>query len=180
MLISETYREQQKALHEGGNYGLTGKIYAPLVANVINKMHDVDSVLDYGCGKALSLIKTISEQRLVHRKFDYFPYDPAVDKFSKPPEPADMVACIDVLEHIEPECLDNVLNDLQRLVKKVGLFTVSSVPAAKILPDGRNAHLIQQEAEWWLPRLIERFKLQSFQRTEQGFNVLVFPYREAE
>jgi len=39
----------------------------------------------------------------------------------------------------------------------------------KVLPDGRNAHLIQQPAGWWLPKILERFELVTFNRMPQGF-----------
>jgi hypothetical protein len=86
-----------------------------------------------------------------------------------------MVACIDVLEHIEPDCLDDVLDHLKHLTGKIGFFTVSCIPAKKTLPDGRNAHLIQESPEWWLPKITDRFALQSFQRSPDGFVVLVSP-----
>jgi hypothetical protein len=85
-----------------------------------------------------------------------------------------MVACIDVLEHIEPACLEEVLDDLMRLTKAVGFFSVHTGPAIKTLSDGRNAHLIQQPPEWWLPKFIERFEVQTFQRVESGFYVIVY------
>ena len=84
-----------------------------------------------------------------------------------------MVACIDVLEHVEPQCLESVLDDLKRLTKRVGLFTVHTEPAKKTLPDGRNAHLIQQPPSWWLPKFLSRFDLVVFQRMPQGFWVAV-------
>jgi hypothetical protein len=175
-LISERYRAQQKMLHDDPTkpYGTVSAAYAPIVAKLINQ-HQIDTLLDYGAGSRLTLIKTISEQRLVTRKFDYRAYEPAIEMYAKTPEPAEMVACIDVLEHIEPDFLDDVLNDLKRVTSRIGLFTVSCVPAGKVLSDGRNAHLIQEPPEWWLPKITDRFKLQTFQRQEGGFLVLVSP-----
>ena len=174
MLITEAYREQQKALHAKGNYGVASAAYAPKVGALIEKF-EANTVLDYGAGSKLTLIRTISEQRLAKRKFTYIPYEPAVEQYSKPPEPADLVVCLDVLEHIEPDCLDDVLDDLKRVTAKAGFFTIATGPAAKILPDGRNAHLIQEPAQWWLPRLTDRFTLQSFQNGHDCFVVLVSP-----
>jgi hypothetical protein len=173
-LITERYRAQQKHLHDTTEYGVVSAQYAPMVAKMIDQ-HEVNELLDYGAGSRLTLIKTIAEQRLVARKFNYRAYEPAVEMYAKTPEPAEMVACIDVLEHIEPECLDDVLNDLKRVTKRLGLFTVSTVPAGKTLQDGRNAHLIQEPAEWWLPKITDRFTLQTFQRNRGGFIVLVSP-----
>lgn len=174
MLITERYRDQQKQMHETTVYGIASAQYAPMVAKVIDQ-YAVDDLLDYGAGSRLTLIKTIAEQRLVKRKFNYHAYEPAIEMYAKTPEPAEMVACIDVLEHIEPNCLDAVLDDLKRVTKKIGLFTIATVLAGKTLPDGRNAHLIVEPAEWWLPRLTDRFMLQSFQRNKGGFVVLVSP-----
>jgi len=82
------------------------------------------------------------------------------------------VTCIDVLEHIEPELLENVLDDLQRVVDKYGLFTIHTGPAQKILPDGRNAHLIQQPLAWWSEKLIKRFTI--LKQVSIGNGCLVF------
>jgi hypothetical protein len=173
ILISEGYKKQQEHLHENTVYGTASIEKAPTVAKIINNL-GVTHVLDYGCAKNCNLMKTINEGRLVTHQFRYQPYDPAIERFADPPVPAEMVCCIDVLEHIEPELLDNVLNDLERLTEAVGFFSVHCGPAAKVLQDGRNAHLIQMPPEWWLPKILERWELQNFARTEQGFDVIVY------
>lgn len=169
MLISEGYKKQQEALHATGQYGYASIGYAPLVSQIIDKL-EITHLLDYGCGSQTNLIKHVQADH----PFKYQAYDPAVDKFASPPIPAEMVACIDVLEHIEPELLENVLDDLERLTEWVGVFTVHTGPAVKTLSDGRNAHLIQQPPEWWLPKFMERWDLQTFQKMPQGFYVIVY------
>jgi hypothetical protein len=129
----------------------------------------ISHLLDYGCGKG-RLFKNLKADH----KMTLQAYDPGVSEYSSPPVSAEMVACIDVLEHIEPECLDEVLDDLERLTEVVGLFTVHCGPAVKVLPDGRNAHLIQQPPEWWLPKIMDRWELQSFNRDDHGFWVIVY------
>lgn len=149
MLISERYREQNSLLHKEGAYGHKGGSYANQVVDICNTLRSTD-VLDYGCGQHFLA------QRL---PFPIKEYDPALEGFDKAPEPADIVVCTDVLEHIEPECLDAVLDDLKRLTKKVGFFAVDIREAKKTLPDGRNAHLIQQPAEWWFPKFHSRWSV---------------------
>ena len=105
-LISDAYQEQQRIMHEAGPYGTASISYAPIVSEVINRM-EVLHLLDYGCGAACNLSKHLK----VNHKLTYQAYDPGVERFSKPPAPAEMVACIDVLEHIEPDKLD-VINSL--------------------------------------------------------------------
>lgn len=169
MLITEAYREMQRKLHENPHYGMASVSYAPLVANVVSEL-GVTELLDYGAGKG-RLGQTLREH--IKTPLEVYHYDPAVPMWSKPPEPCSFVACIDVLEHIEPNLLDNVLDDLKRVTLKHGMFTVHTQAAMKVLPDGRNAHLIQQPPQWWLPKIIERFELVVFNRMPMGFWVLV-------
>jgi hypothetical protein len=132
----------------------------------------VTEILDYGAGKG-RLGQSLCEY--VRSPFTVHHYDPAIPEWSAPPAPCKFVACIDVLEHIEPELLDNVLDDLKRVTLAAGIFTVHVEPAKKLLPDGRNAHLIQQPSEWWLARILSRFDLVTFNRIPQGFMVTVEP-----
>ena len=67
-----------------------------------------------------------------------------------------------MLEHIEPDYLENVLDDLQRVTFRHTYFSIYTGPAIRVLPDGRNAHLIQQPPKWWLPKIMERFYLLNF------------------
>lgn len=169
VLITEAYRKQQEILHKDPSYGSASVQYAPLVAGVMNHMQ-VTELLDYGAGK-MRLWTALMEQGKVRNQFTYKAYEPADPKHSQAPEPADMVVCIDVLEHVEPECLESVLDDLQRLTKRVGLFTVHTEPAKKTLPDGRNAHLIQQDMCWWLPKFAARFDVHTLQKQSMGFSI---------
>lgn len=103
-------------------------------------------------------------------------YDPGVPEYEEMPEPAEMVVCIDVLEHIEPDLIDDVLDHLESLTEKVLFATVHMLPAGKILPDGRNAHLIQKPPAWWLPKFLERFTLKGYNlRGPDGFEVICLP-----
>jgi len=130
---------------------------------------EVSHLLDYGCGSQTNLAKHLK----VNRKLMYQAYDPGVPRFSKPPVPAQMVACIDVLEHIEPELIDNVLDDLKRLTEGILFATVCTCAAKKTLSDGRNAHLIQQPMPWWLPKFWERWDIQTVQTTADNAFLVV-------
>lgn len=167
MLISEDYLAEQKSLHAKGNYGTASLQYGDVVSKLCDQLK-VSTLLDYGCGSMQNLAKVVQPVEPV----EYLGYDPAVPDFLHK-EPADLVVCIDVLEHIEPDLLDNVLDDLMMLTNRWGFFTVHTGPAVKTLSDGRNAHLIQRPASWWLPHLMTRFDLQTFNATRMGFNVLM-------
>lgn len=157
-VISEEYRQQQKELHKNPNYGVASLKFAPIVADLI-RMFGFKSVSDYGAGKQ-NLLKALGEAGITG--IEYLPYDPAFPEYGDP-RPADIVCCIDVLEHIEPLLLNNVLADLKKIVSKVGFFTIHTGPAVKVLPDGRNAHLIQEPSSWWLKRLTDFFEVRHLQ-----------------
>ena len=168
-LISEEYRRMQQELHRNPTYGVASVKFAPIVAKLMETLGSTE-LLDYGAGKGRlgqSLQEIYENPLTIHH------YEPAIPEWSDPPAPCKLVACIDVLEHIEPDLLDNVLDDLQRVTAGVGIFTVHTLPAEKVLSDGRNAHLIQQPAAWWLPKFMERFELNTFNRMPQGFWVVV-------
>jgi 2-polyprenyl-3-methyl-5-hydroxy-6-metoxy-1,4-benzoquinol methylase len=158
MLISEGYRKLNRELHNTNRaYGTSSGKHVPIVRELAQSIGAKD-VLDYGSGKGL-LKEGIGEGLTVRE------YDPAIDGKETPPEPCDLVICTDVLEHIEPECLDDVLSDLARVTRKLGFFTIATRAAMKTLADGRNAHLIQEPGNWWLARLGKHFRLSSFVET---------------
>lgn len=168
-LISDEYRAQQEQLHENPNYGVASLQYAPIVSEMCNNL-EVRHLLDYGAGKC-----RLFQNLKVRHQMTLQAYDPGVPKLASPPVPAEMVSCIDVLEHIEPELLDNVLDDLARLTECVAFLTVHTGPAVKVLSDGRNAHLTQQPMEWWLPKFWERFDIQTVQVTgDHAFYVIAY------
>lgn len=166
-LISDNYKKMQQVLHERGNYGTASLGFGGVVSDILNKT-GAETLLDYGCGSMQNLRNVLQPARSVQ----YNGYDPAVDEYAEKPDPADIVVSIDVLEHIEPEFLDNVLDDIQALARYWCFLSVHTGPARKVLADGRNAHLIQEKPGWWLERICKRWDLLSFQKTEQGFMVL--------
>jgi hypothetical protein len=154
MTITAEYLQQQKQLHQNPDYGVASIEFAPLVIKIATDSQ-AKSISDYGAGKR-NLWKTM--EKLGKTEFQYFPYDPVFPEYG-PPKPADLVCCIDVLEHVEPAYLEAVLDDLKKIIVNVGLLSVHTGPAIKKLEDGRNAHLIQKPASWWLPHFCERFEI---------------------
>jgi hypothetical protein len=163
--ITPEYLDLNRRLHAGGEYGLSGGKWGSTIAELSAILQTRD-VLDYGCGQR-TLEKSLA--------FPIRNYDPCIPGLDAAPEPADIVACTDVLEHIEPECLDEVLDDLKRLVRKAGFLVIANRPARKVLEDGRNAHLIQQGFEWWRDRLARRFVIHQAGGAENEFWIVVRP-----
>lgn len=160
MLITPEYSRLNSQLHQSRpDYGTSGARWSKLVERLVQQFR-VGSVLDYGCGKQ-TLAEALSHLKIVG-------YDPAISGLDRPPEPADLVVCTDVLEHVEPECIDNVLDDICRVTSKMALVTVATRPAVKVLADGRNAHLTVMPFAWWKSSFLSRFDIAEVVETE-GF-----------
>lgn len=163
-MITEDYRKLNAELHARGvGYGTSGKKWASTVQELARALPAL-TILDYGCGTR-SLEAALG--------FGISNYDPALSGLDAPPEPADLVVCTDVLEHIEPDCLTAVLDDLRRCTLKAGLFSVATRPAKKFLADGRNAHLIVEGQRFWLPKLMERWEIFQLQMVPGEMVVVV-------
>ena len=146
---NELYRQ----LHQNPDMfkGMSLKMYIPEIGMLI-KNSNIQSINDYGCGKA----RAWQKYNLKHlwELVDVGLYDPGVEEYSIPIIVArDLVLCIDVLEHIEPDYIDDILDDIDRLSTKAVFFNICTRPANKILPDGRNAHLLVRPQEWWEEKL---------------------------
>jgi hypothetical protein len=173
-LITEGYRAQQQHLHKTTDYGTAARHYGGLVSAIIEKL-EVTHLLDYGCGVRMGLLRAL--QGKIKGALKYQGYDPGagLDELASLPIPAQMVCCIDVLEHIEPDLLDNVLDHLCAMTEVVAFLTIHTGPASKTLPDGRNAHINQQPMSYWLPKVWERWDIQTVQKThEHSFYVIAY------
>lgn len=161
--ISKPYRKLNTMMHGlAPHYGRSGHLHADAIRALMAEFATSD-VLDYGCGKC-------TLQEAIGIAINNF--DPCILALATPPMPADIVACIEVLEHVEPEYLDRALDDLRRLTTRVLFATVATGLSTKRLGDGRNAHLIVQPEEWWIARITAaRFSIRSVVRHSLGFHV---------
>ena len=147
-LITKHYISSLKRIHSNENRqkGFGGKV-KPLgqFVELMNKWQP-STLLDYGCGKGTILghLTTTYPSTLCEG------YDPAVSEFEKiRNETYDCVLSVDVLEHIEPTFLSNVLNHINELSEKYIYLRIDTKPARKRLPNGTNAHLIIESEKWW-------------------------------
>ena len=165
-LISAEYRELNSKLHyDNLAYGVGGNRHAQTVLKLSETIH-TQSILDYGCGKGY-LAKALP--------FPIWEYDPAIPGKQESPRPADIVVCTDVLEHIEPDKLLYVLDDLRRCTKQVGYFTIDLKPSTKFYADGRNTHLIQKDESWWAHKLKKFFQIGKITKVGRQLHVVVGP-----
>ena len=170
-LISDEYRKLNAQLHQNPQFGKGGDSLSDVSVDFIKK-HSWMTVLDYGAGKQ-GLTFALRE-RLPGVRVDA--YDPAFPEISDIElDKYDYLICKDVIEHIEPEFLDAVLEDIASHTGQLAFLLISTRPAHKVLPDGRNAHLIVENADWWTEKLQGLFKIVNSQTYPEHAQFLVKP-----
>ena len=153
-LISEQYAKENANQHaKGDGYGERGYKHLEDILHVVRR-EGCKTALDYGCGKA-SLARRA--KRVCEVAFAN--YDPAIEEYAGAPSPADLVVCTDVLEHVEPLCLNDVMAHLQELTQVAAYLQIATRPALRVLSDGRNAHLLIRDAYFWLDTLRRFFDI---------------------
>lgn len=173
--ITETYQEQLRQKHQDPTWGTTGVRHFMKVLQLLEKF-ECKSVLDYGCGKGTLGAKFREEQKpseidgqMVESglaAIEFYEFDPGIEGKDKSLRQADLVVCTDVLEHIEPACLQDVLADLRRVTLKSAFLVISTREAFHKLPDGRNAHLLVKEPAWWVAEIHKHFQNVKFEFVE--------------
>jgi hypothetical protein len=150
-MFSNDYIKQLQRLHSDRSRprGFGGKVKDIGKFHYFMEQWKPISLLDYGCGKGL-ILETLKEK---YKDTVCTGYDPAVPMFSKDPIAVDCVFSNDVLEHIEPEYLEDVLRHINTLSLKFVWLRIDTIPARKSLPDGRNAHLILENPNWWKDKI---------------------------
>jgi hypothetical protein len=168
--ITDSYAALNRQLHEQNDgYGASSWRHMQKVLDLRERTGS-ETVLDYGCGKGM-LKKALGNPDWMRE------YDPAVPGKDTRPEIADLVICTDVLEHIEPELLDNVLTHIIRVTAKAALLIIATRPAGKNLPDGTNAHKIIENDDWWRAKLEEKFFIIESDSNGNELGVIVEPVR---
>ena len=162
IFVSEEYRALNAQLHKHSTrrrkeFGADGRKWVNMLLPILHQFK-VRSLLDYGCGKE-TLWKTLRNSYGEWGQLpNYVGYDPCVKgKEELPKGQFDMVVCTDVLEHVEPEYLNNVLAHICVLTGKVIFFNIALLPAITLLPDGSNAHQIVESSDWWGRKLLGFF-----------------------
>lgn len=147
MTYTNEYAKNLKKLHEGKAFGNRARIPNEVVRCI--KEYEIESILDFGCGKG-NVVAALKEQ---FPHLTVYGYDPGREGFDSLPDKVDMIISTDVLEHVEPELLEETLRDLSNRTNKVMYHLIACHPAKKSLPDGRNAHLIIEKPSWWQEKL---------------------------
>lgn len=147
MIITEKHKNIYKEIHAKTKFGKRSKM-PDMLGEFIEKTNP-SSILDFGCGKG-NLVEKLNE---LYPKKSIFGFDPANPKFDNFFQKVDLIVSTDVLEHVEPELINETLEEIADNCKHT-YHLISCAPAKLILPDGRNAHLIQETPDWWRQKFI--------------------------
>ena len=156
---TDEYGAMQRQMHDRGGYGVWGDHDTRLAATGILNLHDVLkrplTVMDYGAGNG-ALGAALERAFKCATVTNYDPFHP---QWRDNPEPGlhDVVTCCDVMEHVEPQCVENTLKYIADHCRYMAIFTIAIEEAAKTLPDGRNAHVTQRSPAWWQKRISKHF-----------------------
>lgn len=143
----------------GGNHFFADSCsFSPKVIDYVMKRYCVRSVLDVGSG--LGYIPTYISQNyhvpvigidgldfnVLNSKYPLVQHDLTKGPFNC--SPVDLVTCIEVVEHIEPQYLDNLLDTITRGAL---LLMTHALPGT-----GSDFHVNEQLSTYWIEKLASR------------------------
>ena len=164
-MYSGKYQEQLRREHYQSSWGSTGAKYSGSdILFLLRERPYIKSVLDYGAGKA-SMGSFIEE--LMPGRVQWTNYDIGIPEYDQlPSKTFDLVLSTDVLEHVEPDRLSSVLQQLEQLTGKVLYSDIACYPTGKFFGEGpyigEDFHLIIESPSWWR----DQFKQLSLQEFE--------------
>lgn len=153
-MIRPEYVEVLKKTREGWkDWGSSASKNADGLVRYLNKHKNITHILDFGCGTGQ--LKTYLLGRTDLRAgIEIHEYDPSVPGKDKiEPYLYDLIVTLDVLEHIEPESLDETLAWIREHSLRQWHHVDCNDGGGNKLADGRDVHLIIEEPEWWYAQL---------------------------
>ena len=135
-----------------------GELSAP---DAIQTFGRLGTVIDFGCGdgKAIHLFRKAGYRAIGVDHVSLMPDTVQSCLWSLPADlpVADFGYCADVMEHIPPERVDDVLVNIARHVSRMAYFRIATTPDVMGKLIGETLHLTVQPAHWWLARVSVAF-----------------------
>jgi hypothetical protein len=146
MWMTDEYKMLLAEKHKEEDWGNSALYWINYILE-LSLRHDCKTILDYGSGKGAL------KSRLEH--IEVLEYDPPLEKYDC--EMCDMLVCVDVMEHVEPQYTLPIIQNLSLLYRKSYFIAIDTKPAKHLLPDGRNAHINLKTHQEWCELLQDYF-----------------------
>ena len=149
-LISKEYKNKIIEKHKKGHWGGNVEKRIPdLILKYMN-LSRAKSILDYGSGYGAfkEAMQGLPGDMSIHE------YEPGVPGKDQDPPVCDATVCFDVLEHIEPSKIDNVLKHIYDKTRFWAILHICTIPSRNTFPDGKNLHLIIEDSAWWVKKFL--------------------------
>lgn len=149
--ISEDYAKQLSKEHDGSKWGTTGAKYAGnnLLETLTSRPY-IQTALDWGAGKGMLGEFIVSNLPYI----TWTNYDPGIPHYDKLPKgPFDLVVSSDVMEHVEPELVTSVLQEMERRCSRLLYLDIACTPTGRTFAEGpykgQDLHLVVEKPDWW-------------------------------
>ena len=154
-LISEEYKKQITEYHNSRPWG--GAVRGnSMMLNKYMMISGAKTILDYGAGRS-DLLKEMNAQ-YPNRQYIINEYEPGRPELAGDPPASDAVVSFDVMEHIEPNKVDNVI---KHIYEKCNMWTYHKIclrAATGAFPGTeQNLHLTIKDGPWWLEKFSKYF-----------------------
>lgn len=172
MSISDEYKAVVTQIHKDHDWG-AGAIrnFGDEIEKYLKRRGKIRTVLDYGSGQGMMekhILSTVTDREFIWTNYD--PGQPGIDKRIN--QDYDLIISSDVLEHVEPEEIDETIAWMHKWGRSQ-YHHIAASTTGLWLPDGRNAHLIIEGLEWWAnkfehPDWITMWKTENYKRHENS------------
>jgi len=168
-LISKEYKEKIVKKHKKNHWG--GNIERNMPDTILKYMNlsRATSILDYGAGYGAfkKAMEGLPGHIYIHE------YEPGIIGKDEDPPICDATVCFDVLEHIEPDKIDNVLKHIYNKTRFWAILNICTLPAHNTFPDGQNLHLIVKDSSWWVRKLLGYWNILEIIKTKGHVKLLL-------
>ncbi|CAB5221029.1 hypothetical protein UFOVP247_72 [uncultured Caudovirales phage] len=132
--------------------GMKTTIYVERIKKLIEITESRD-ILDYGCGKGHQYDQLSYG---TYWKANVDCYDPAVPSFETLPDKwYDGVICVDVLDLVPEEEIDQVLNNIFSRALKFAYIAIHDLPKNRTFADGQDISVTRKSQAWWDEKIIQ-------------------------
>ena len=169
-LITGEYANQNALLHGSrANYGRHAHYLFKKIRSIALN-YEAKTMVDYGAGKGTLKIAFEVADSILEEPMNIVitEFDPAFKKLKHLPASADLIVCLDVMEHVEEDKVDNTISFISSITQKAAYFTISTRLSKKSLPNGQNAHITVHDETWWTEKLEKHFVIIDLEITRKG------------